>query len=286
LAKRSRKDARIVSTNVQRSFYRNGQVREEVTSRNGRRQGTTRTWHKNGAIALEESYRNGQLHGVCRQWDERGKLLGQYRMSYGTGIQHVWFENGVLQWEHSLVNGMATGPSRLWFQDGSLASEQWFIENREVTSAEYAQAASDHNDWPKPSTNGALPRKVVPSLLEKRAFRFHCQWLLTKPNTRNATEWLNEAKPNARAVGALSGQRAKKVVSEALAAGARRVLAADTYVSKQGKQFADVLLVELPKLKTRREAVRKVFKSLPRPAKCAVQPDSDHGDPWLYVYLG
>lgn len=279
-------DERNVSTTIQRSFYRSGQVREEVSMRNGRRHGIARVWHKNGQLASEEPFQNGLLHGKCRQWDERGKLLGEYRMEHGTGIQRVWFENGVLQCEQSFIHGKATGPCRRWLQDGSFASEEWLVENKEVTPTEYVKKAAAHPDWPKYATNGAHRRKLSPEKLEEQAFRLHCEWLLGKENTRDAIEWLNQAKVTACAIGALSAERARKIVSEALAAGARRVLASDTYVSKQGKQFADVLLVELPKLKTRRAAIRKVFKSLPRPAKCAVQPDGDHGEPWLYVYLG
>lgn len=279
-------DERNVSTTIQRSFYRSGQVREEVPVRNGRRHGIARVWHKNGQLASEEPFQNGLLHGMCRQWDERGKLLGDYRMEHGTGIQRVWFENGVLQCEQSFIHGKATGPCRRWLQDGSFASEEWLVENKEVTPTEYVKKAAAHPDWPKYATNGAHRRKLSPEKLEEQAFRLHCEWLLGKENTRDAIEWLNQAKVSACAIGALSAARARKIVSEALAAGARRVLASDTYVSKQGKQFADVLLVELPKLKTRRAAIRKVFTSLPRPAKCAMQPDDDHGEPWLYVYLG
>lgn len=261
-------------------------MREETPMRNGRRHGVARTWHRNGVLASEESYQDGQLHGLCRQWDEQGKLLGEYRMHHGTGIQRVWFENGVLQLEHSLINGVFTGPSRLWFQDGALATVQLLVENREVTPAKYAKEAASHPDWPRYAANGNSPRKLSPAALEKRAFRLHCEWLAQKPTTRDAGEWLNEAGANARAVGTLSAGRARKLVNDALATGARRVLAADTYGSKQGKQFADVLLVSLPKSKPRRAAIRRLFAALPKRTKCATQPDRDSGDPWLYVYFG
>jgi hypothetical protein len=276
----------VVSTTIQRSFYRNGQKREETPMRNGRRHGVARTWHKNGVLASEESYRDGQLHGLCRQWDEQGKLLGEYRIHHGTGIQRAWYENGVLQWEHSLVKGMATGPCRLWLQDGSFASEHWVIDNREVSRAKYARAATDHADWPRYSVNGTAHRNLSPVQLEKRSYRLHCEWLLAKTNTRDAVQWLEEGKSAARAVGVLSSRRARRIVGDAFAAGARRVLAADIYSYKQGKEFADVLLIQLPKSKKQRAAIRKVFTSLPRRDQCAVQPDHDRREPWIYVYFG
>jgi antitoxin component YwqK of YwqJK toxin-antitoxin module len=78
-------DARVVSPVIQKTFYRNGQLRERVPVRNGRRHGVVRVWHKNGVLANEERYQNGLLHGVCRQWNEAGRLLGEYRMDRGTG---------------------------------------------------------------------------------------------------------------------------------------------------------------------------------------------------------
>src|SRR5690606_22933064 len=153
-------------------------VREEVPVRNGRRHGIARTWHKNGRLASEESYQNGLLHGACHQWDEQGKLLGDYRMDHGTGIQRVWFENGVLQSEQSFINGKATGPCRRWLQDGSFASEEWLIENKEVTPTEYAKKAAANPDWPKYAANGSHRRKLPPERLEQEAFRLHCEWLL------------------------------------------------------------------------------------------------------------
>jgi hypothetical protein len=141
-----------------------------------------------------------------------------------------------------------------WLQDGSFASEEWLIENKEVPPTEYAKKVAAHPDWPKYAANGSHRRKLTPVELGHEAFRLHCEWLLGKENTRDAIEWLNQAKANACAIGALSATRARKIVSEALDAGARRVLAADTYASEKGKEFADVLLVELPKLKAKRAA--------------------------------
>jgi hypothetical protein len=275
----------IMSITKERYYYRNGQISEEAPLRDGLRHGIARSWYKNGTPATQEAYQNDLQHGVCRQWNETGKLLGEYRMDHGTGIQRVWYENGVVQWEQSFAKGKATGPCRMWLQDGSFASEQWLIENRDVSREQFEKAATKHPEWPKHAINGTTRRNMPRAQVEKRAFRLHCRRLLAKPNTRDAARWLEEAKTGSRLVGRLSGRRARTIVRDALAAGARRVLAADIYSSKQGKEFADVLLVELPQSKTHRASVRKVFTSLAGREKCAVQPDGDYGDPWLYVYL-
>ena len=80
----------MMSSAIQCQHYRNGQLREEVPLRKGRRHGIVRTWHKNGVLASEEPYRDGLFHGVCRQWNESGMLLGKCRLVHGTGIQRAW----------------------------------------------------------------------------------------------------------------------------------------------------------------------------------------------------
>ena len=45
---------RFVKQSVEKAFHRNGQLREIVPLRNGRRHGVVRVWHKNGVLANEE----------------------------------------------------------------------------------------------------------------------------------------------------------------------------------------------------------------------------------------
>ena len=77
---------------------------------------------------------------VCRQWDESGRLLGEYRMEHGTGIQRTWHENGRLQLEFSTVQGDFSGRYRLWLNDGKLMSEDIFLHGNPVTAKQYRLA--------------------------------------------------------------------------------------------------------------------------------------------------
>jgi hypothetical protein len=99
----------IMSTTKQRNYYRNGQLHEETPLREGRFHGIARLWHKNGTPATQEAYQNDLRHGLCRQWNDEGKLLGEYRMDHGTGIQRVWFDNGIVQQERSFFKGRPPG---------------------------------------------------------------------------------------------------------------------------------------------------------------------------------
>jgi hypothetical protein len=277
----------IMSTKFskQRNYYRNGQLHEETPLRDGRFHGIARLWHENGTQATHEAYQNDLRHGLCRQWNDEGKLLGEYRMDHGTGIQRVWFDNGIVQQERSFFKGKATGPCRMWLRDGSFASEEWYIEYREVSKAQFAKAATKHPEWPPDPKNGTTHRKLPRATLKKRAHRLNCKWLLAQSDTKDAAKWLEEAKMGTRVVGSLSGRRTRNLVRDALAAGARRVLVMDIYASKEGKEFADELLVQLPQSKTHRALVRSVFTSLAGPTACGLRPDVDSGHSWLYVYV-
>jgi hypothetical protein len=138
-----------MSSTVQHQFYRNGQLREEVPLRKGRRHVAVRTWHKNGVLASEEPYRAGLLHGVCRQWNETGKLPGKYRLVHGTGIQRAWPDNGRLQLEVSTVRGEFCGRNRIWLRDGTLISERFYLRGRIVSPEKYREAAAQDRTLPR-----------------------------------------------------------------------------------------------------------------------------------------
>ena len=140
---------RFVKQSVEKTFHRNGQLREIVPLRNGRRHGVVRVWHKNGVLANEEPYQSGLLHGLCRQWSETGRLLGKYRMVHGTGVQRTWHENGRLQLEFSTVNGDFSGRYRLWLNDGKLMSEEIYLHGRTVTAEAYRAACAKDKSLPK-----------------------------------------------------------------------------------------------------------------------------------------
>jgi len=178
-----------MSSTVQRQFYRNGQLREEVPLRKGRRHGTVRTWHKNGVLASEEPYRAGLLHGVCRQWNESGKLLGKCRLVHGTGIQRAWHDNGQLQLEVSTVRGEFCGRNRIWLRDGTLISERFYLRGRVVSPEKYREAATQDRTLPRFRGKPAkLPADTATT--QRRIHRVATAWLLRKPNRFEALAWL------------------------------------------------------------------------------------------------
>jgi MORN repeat variant len=277
----------VVKTTIQRYFYRTGLIREEIPLRNGQRHGVARTWHRNGQIASEEPYKNGLPHGVCRQWDEAGRLLGKYRMFRGTGVQRAWHDNGRLQMEVSTVRGEFSGRNRIWLRDGTLLSERIYDHGRVVSTGTYRAEAKNGKAFP---AHRGEPAKLPTETLTKRKhiYRVFVSSLLERPNRCEARRWLAKkaGDTTARSLGGFKRERdAVKLVEAIYKAGATKVITPDIYENKTADQFADCLLVRLPKDAAKRKAIRKVCAQLRRRNLGAVQPDEDIGEAYLYLYL-
>ena len=276
-----------MSATIQKTFYRNGQLREQVPVRNGRRHGVARIWHKNGKRASEEPYENGLLHGVCRHWNEAGRLVGEYRMIHGTGLQRDWHDNGKLQIEVSTVHGEFCGRNRIWLRDGTLLTEQFYLHGLAVSAKTYRAATANGKMLPrfrgKPA--GLTGKNRVKPLHIHRVF---VDSLLEKPNQREARKWLAKktGDQTARSLGRFKREKdAAKFVEALYRAGAVEVIASDIYRSKARGQFADGLLVQLPKNAAKRKAVRQVCGQLRTRRLGAVQPDGGIGERHLYLSL-
>jgi len=273
---------------IQKDFHRNGQLRAAVPWRQGRRHGICRTWHKNGVLASQEPYHAGLPHGICRQWSEAGRLLGKYKMVHGTGVQRSWHENGRLQTEISTVRGEFTGYSRIWLWDGTLLSEHISLRGQHVSADEYRAAAA--KDKTLPRLRGQSSKRLPDSpVREKHIFRAFVSSMLARPNRSEARKWLRKktGDQTARSLGRFKRERdAEKFVASLYDAGAITVILPDVYRNQTGDQFADCLLVRLPKNMALRKSIRQVCARLQRRNLGAMQPDADIGESHLYFYLG
>ena len=251
----------------------------------GARHGVVRVWHKNGVLASEEHYLNGLLHGVCRQWSESGRLLGKYRMIHGTGVQRGWHENGNLQLEFSTVRGDFSGRYRMWLHDGSLVSEEIYLHGRIVDAQEYRAARGKDKSLPKLIGRAGKPLPETRAA-EKHIHEVFVRYLLAQQNRSEARKWLETGGKKNRSLGRFERKGdALRFVEALYKAGAMEVIAPDIYAGKTGDQFADCLLVRLPKIALQRKAIRKVLAQLSKRKLGAFQPEKDIGETHLYLLL-
>jgi hypothetical protein len=270
---------------VKRMHHRNGVIAVEETFGGQKLHGRRRTWHHNGKIATEEFYRDGRLHGLCRQWNEHGKLLGSYWMEHGTGTQTSWYDNGRRNLEFTTIAGQFCGRSRFWLRDGTLISDEVLLFGRPATRDEYRLAMRQEPRLPKLR---GWPAKLPPRnrAWQKRLQHVFVQGLLSKPNRSEARGWLQAGGKTKRLPGHFKrGSEALTFVEQLYQAGAVKVIVPDIYESKKGDQFADNLLVKLPKAAAARKAIRQVCQLLRKRKLGAVEPDEDLGEAYLLLSM-
>ena len=271
----------------QRFYYRNGRRHAENQVIAGIFHGVCRVWHRNGQLAQALRYRHGLMHGVSREWDEHGRLLGSFTMVHGTGLQQYRYDNGQLQSEITSRNGKFHGRCRGWLRDGTLIQENYFINQQVVTRSAYLKAARRHPDWPQHKTEPAGRVAREGRTLERRQFQLFIESLLEKPHAE-ARQWLSDAKkPGLRSLARFrTSMAALRFVETLYAAGAETIVAAVIYGSRRGKQFADRLLVKLPKSPAKRKALRKICQDLCAQRGGALLPDEkDMGESHLFINL-
>lgn len=272
---------------IQVSRFRNGQMRERIPLVGGLRHGLVQTWHRNGVAASEEPYISGRLHGVCLQWDDSGELLGEFTMDHGTGVQREWHDNGRIKLEVSTVAGKFCGQNRIWLRDGTLLAERYFLRRRPVTRTQYTRAAAKDSTLPQPGDSAAAPRRPSRAT-ERHIHEVFVGGLLEKGSPVEARTWLiAAAKPRSRpSLGRFRSARAALVLVTSLyEAGALEITVPGIYRDRKGKEYADWLLVRLPKLKAVRGRIRKVCRILKEKNLGAFLPESDLGEMHLALAL-
>lgn len=272
---------------IQVSRFRNGQMRARVPLMDGLRHGVVQTWHRNGIAASEESYVNGRLHGVCRQWDDSGKLLGEYTMIQGIGVQQEWHDNGRIKLEVSTVAGKFCGRNRIWLRDGTLLSERYFLRGRPVTRTQYTRAAAKDSTLPQPEDSAAAPRRPSRAT-ERLVHEVFVSGLLEKGSPAEARSWLSGVAKSrsGQTLGRFPSAKAALVLVASLyEAGALEVTVPGIYRGRKGKEFADWLLVRLPRLKAIRGRVRNVCRMLRENDLGTFLPETDLGEAHLVLAL-
>jgi hypothetical protein len=274
-----------LKTVVRRTYYRPGIVVTEERYVGGQPHGPCREWHRNGRLAEERIFRHGLLHGLCRQWNAEGKLLGSFQMVNGTGRHRYWHDNGRLHMEFTTVAGEFCGHGRTWLRDGTLTQEDVTLFNREVTPAQYRRAAATDPRLPKlPARIGKPP--VDSPAQERHSFRVFVAWLLQKPSRVEARNWLAAVDKKKRTLGRFKrASTAVKFVGELYQAGAVHVIVPEIYHNKRGDQFADWLLVQLPKSIRQRQAIRAICARYLKNGLGAFEPQHNWGESHLYVLL-
>lgn len=251
---------------IQRIYFKNGQIESEVTLVDGRPNGIGRTWHENGVLAQEHPCKDGKRHGVWRQWNEKGELLGSCEFQNGSGIFKEWFPNGQIKGEVDMVDGVPHGRMRVWFESGEEALTSFVVRGMNVSFKKYEEACKKDPSlrvYAKPvptnferevAKERGTEQKRRDKLPEEVLARRRCRSesfitdLLAKPNKAEALGWLQATGPDEfRNLGEIpTTPESIELVKEIYVAGAQSVIACDIVIETDGQTTND-LLIETPK---------------------------------------
>jgi hypothetical protein len=114
-----------------RSWDDEGNLAVEYAIRKKVKHGLFKSYHPNGAASWVTNFVDGKEHGTSRQYDETGKLIGTYRMRYGTGVDLWYLSSGVLSEERHIRNGKWNGYARWWDTDQTVWEETHYLDDVE-----------------------------------------------------------------------------------------------------------------------------------------------------------
>jgi hypothetical protein len=135
---------------VHRGWHANGVLRYEMRVVNYKTEGVFREWHDNGVLAEEAPYEEGLRHGIVRQFNKEGKLLGEYEMSHGRGLQIAWYDDGSLRSTYQQISSDACWgatyddlgkPRKVFLWIGKpISRKRWYERLDEVQRTEAVEA--------------------------------------------------------------------------------------------------------------------------------------------------
>ncbi len=105
-----------------KTFYTNGHVKEDLSTRNGKCEGYSVMWHENGLKKQEGAFKDGEKNGHWRCWYPTGELESEMHYVNGkrNGDHYSYHKNGRVAWYYPYANDKIHGTVYNLSEDGTL----------------------------------------------------------------------------------------------------------------------------------------------------------------------
>jgi len=150
-------------TGVVVSKYENGQLKQKVTYKNGKKDGPYKFYYENGMLEVDgvfkdegrgwvfESYNeNGQLeqkgtfrdgkeNGIFENYDENGQLSLRHTYKNGRqdGLFEAFYDNGQVLMRKNYKDGIMDGVAEMYDENGLLMARDTYTNGKQITSETY-----------------------------------------------------------------------------------------------------------------------------------------------------
>ena len=126
-------------TGTVKSYHRNGNLADEESYKNGKREGLTKHYYNNGKLEAEFDYKNDKREGLANIYHQNGtlKAKGNFKNGKPEGLAKVYYENGNLKSEENYKDGKREGLKKYYYENGDLKAEIIFKEGKPISGYEY-----------------------------------------------------------------------------------------------------------------------------------------------------
>ena len=122
-----------------KEYHDNGQLKSEITYKNGKENGPYTWYWDNGNISDQGAYKDGKLDGPIKVYYYTGELQieGVLKYRQKVGIVRGYYKNGQLKSEGTYRNDERNGPLKSYFENGKLRSDELFKNDVQVGPFQY-----------------------------------------------------------------------------------------------------------------------------------------------------
>lgn len=114
--------------------------KEVYFEKNGKKDGIYKSYYKNGNLKEEIDYKNGVKNGVSREYYESGELEQEFNFINGlcSGPCKMFYKNGQLNFQSNYNNnGKLEGKTKHYFKNGLLHEERFYQNNKSKKVKKY-----------------------------------------------------------------------------------------------------------------------------------------------------
>ena len=122
-----------------KEYHDNGQLKSEITYKDGKKNGPYTWYWDNGNISDQGAYKDGKLDGPIKVYYYTGELQieGVLKDRQKVGIVRGYYKNGQLKSEGTYRNDERNGPLKSYFKNGKLRSDELFKNDVQVGPFQY-----------------------------------------------------------------------------------------------------------------------------------------------------
>lgn len=133
-------DSKANKNETQIEYYPSGELHNQRTLVNGKREGLEIEYYQNGQKKAERNYKNGKKDGNAKGYYNNGNLQGDWEFKEGSPVAAtIYYRSGEKWLVHKFTDGKLNGITKEYDKDGKLIAERIYkndqlLERRRVTS--------------------------------------------------------------------------------------------------------------------------------------------------------